>query len=222
MYYAVTFTQGRVSKNTWTDWHMVPSSRPVINPPQPKKTVIQIPGSNGVIDLTETLAGDVTYENRTGSIEFIVMNEKPMAWYELYTEIMDFMHGRRVQIKLEEEPDWYYEGRVEINEWKSESDYSRIVIDYDLEPFKYQTTAVSEQVTATASGITKTYTNYRMPVMPTFTATTSNTSVEFKGNTYNLSQGAQAVAGIIFTEGSNQVKFKGSGKVTITFRGGRL
>lgn len=223
MYYAVTFVKGTTTKNSWTDWHMVPSSRPVINPPEPKKTIIEIPGSNGVIDLTESLTGDVTYGNRTGSIEFIVMNDKPMAWYELYNEIMNTIHGRLCQISLEEEPDWYYEGRLEVNEWRSDPDYSRITIDYDLDPFKYKKTAVSDKFTV-SSTVTKTYTNSRKPVVPTFNVASgsNNLKVTFKGVEHSLTTGSQAVAGIVFEEGNNTLKFTGTGTVTVIYREGKL
>ena len=225
MYYAVTFDKGlSTSKNTWTDWHMVPSSRPVIKPPKAKKTVIDIPGSNNRIDLSEVLSGDITYENRTGSIEFIVMNDKPMPWYELYNEIMNTIHGKRVGFSLEEEPDWYYEGRVEVNEWRSDPDYSRIVIDYDVDPFKYKKLATTDtfRVSSTA---TKTYTNSRMPTMPKFAAAASGIKVTFQGTQYDLPQSNTGVviAGIIFPgNSSNQLIFTGTGNVTVSYQEGKL
>ena len=224
MYYAVTFDKGLSNAiNTWTDWRMVPSSRPVISPPRPKKTIIDIPGSNNRIDLTETLTGDVTYENRTGSIEFIVMNEKPKTWYELYNEILNTIHGRRVGLSLEEEPDWYYEGRVEVNEWKSDPDYSRIVIDYDLDPFKYKALPTTETFRV-SSTVTKTYSNMRMPTMPKFLATGSGMTVSFNNRTYDLPQNSETVVtGIIFAGNSrNQLVFTGNGDITVTYQEGKL
>ena len=212
------------TKNTWTDWHMVPSSRPVINPPKPKTTIIDIPGSNNRIDLSEILAGDITYENRTGSIEFIVMNDKPMTWYDLYNAIMDFMHGRVVQVSLEEEPDWYYEGRVQVNNWRSDPDYSRITIDYDFNPFKYKKQRTQETFPVSGTAVTKTYTNLRMPTMPKFTVSNANNAkVQFEGTTYDLSNGEQAFAGIFFTgNSSNELTFTGRGTITVTYQEGKL
>ena len=224
MYYAVTFDKGLSNTiNTWTDWHMVPSSRPVISPPRPKKTIIDIPGSNNRIDLTESLTGDITYENRTGSIEFIVMNEKPMTWYELYNDILNKIHGRRVGFSLEEEPDWYYEGRVEVNDWKSDPEYSRIVIDYDVDPFKYKKLATTDTFRVSSS-TTKTYTNLRMPTMPKFKAAASGMKVTYAGTQYDLPQNVETViAGIIFAgNSSNQLTFTGNGNITVTYQEGKL
>ena len=225
MYYAVTFVVGERAINSWTDWHLVPSSRPVIQPPKPKKTMIDIPGSSNRIDLTETLAGDVTYSNRTGSIEFIVNPlREEYTWYDIYNMVMNDVHGRRVKLSLEEEPDWYYEGRVEVNNWASNEDYSRITLDYDLDPFKYQATATEQTITLTNNYVMKTFTSNRMPIVPKFTLSGNNASctVKYKRSEYALATGESAVAAIRFEEGDNYIEVKGSGTLKITYRGGKL
>ena len=44
MYHSITFG----SKNTWEDWHLVPTSRPLFLPPKQKKSITDIPGGDGV------------------------------------------------------------------------------------------------------------------------------------------------------------------------------
>ena len=62
--------------NTWDTWWLIPSSRPVINPPGFKSNYIEIPGMDGSIDISTVLTGGYpTYSNRTGSIEYYVMRE---------------------------------------------------------------------------------------------------------------------------------------------------
>ena len=53
------------TKHSYRDWGLLLKSRPVISPPSPKTVYVDIPGSNGVIDLTESLTGDVKFDNRT-------------------------------------------------------------------------------------------------------------------------------------------------------------
>lgn len=122
--------------NTWDDWRLVPSSRPVFNPPAQKVKTLDIPGGDGVIDLSQALSGYPVYQNRTGSIEFIVMNDfKP--WHMAYSDIMDYLHGQNMRAILEDDPEYFYEGRFTVNAWKSEKDWSRIVIDYSVGPYKW-------------------------------------------------------------------------------------
>lgn len=121
--------------NTWDDWHLVPSSRPVINPPGLKKKYIDLPGANGHLDYTEALTGYPLFENREGSLEFYVMNGY-QEWIELHSKISNFMHGRKMIMILDDDPEWEYQGRFTINNWKSDKDYSKITIDYNVMPYK--------------------------------------------------------------------------------------
>ncbi len=131
MYHSITFGD----KNTWDDWHLIPSSRPVFNPPAPKYAFADIPGADGVEDFSELLTGYTLFSNREGSFEFIVMNGYA-PWHEIYSDIMDHLHGRSMKAILEDDPSFYYEGRFTVNEWRSDPNWSRIVIDYNVAPYK--------------------------------------------------------------------------------------
>lgn len=139
MYHSITFGE----KNTWDDWHLVPTSRPVFNPPSVKTKTLDIPGVDGVIDLTESLTGYPVFNNREGSIEFVVLNdfchlvETHEEWYEVYSSVMDYLHGQQMKAVLDDDKEYYYEGRFAVNSWKSEKDYSKIVIDYSVGPYKW-------------------------------------------------------------------------------------
>lgn len=149
MYHSLSITVDGVSKNTYTDWHLVPKVRPVINPPKPKTHYIDIPGGDGSIDLTDTLAGRPVYANREGDIEFYVLNNYAMEgpstynWMDIYTAIMQFLHGKKAMIILEDEPTHYYLGRLTVDNWTTNNDWSTISISYSLEPYKYLVDPVS-------------------------------------------------------------------------------
>lgn len=121
--------------NTWDDWHLIPSTRPVVNPPSVKTYSIDIPGSNGKIDMSEFLTKYPLYNNRTGSWDFIVDNGHE-EWYEIYSKISGYLHGKERVVILEDDQMWYYQGRLSVNSWKSEQHNSKITIDYDLYPYK--------------------------------------------------------------------------------------
>lgn len=132
MYHSVTFGE----KNTWDDWRLVPSTRPLFNPPAQKVKTVDIPGGDGLIDLSQSLTGYPVFQNRTGSMEFIVMNDfRP--WHVAYSDILDYLHGRNLRAVLEDDPEYFYEGRFTVNAWKSEKDWSKIVIDYSVGPYKW-------------------------------------------------------------------------------------
>lgn len=132
MYHSITFGQ----KNTWDDWHIVPSSRPTFSTPEVKTNYIDIPGADGSIDITEALMRRPTYSNREGDFEFIVVNDYGI-WTERYSEIMEYLHGKTMKMFLEDDPLYYYQGRLSMNEWKSDQNWSTITIHYNVEPYKY-------------------------------------------------------------------------------------
>lgn len=148
MYHSITigdsissFTEQGVShsritgKNTWDDWHLIPSTRPLVNPPKLNTKGIQVPGRNGTLDMSRVLTGYMTYQNRTGSWEFIVDNDH-WGWAVAYSAIMADIHGQEKLCVFEDDAGYYYKGLLSVNAWKSDKSWSLITIDYDLEPFK--------------------------------------------------------------------------------------
>ncbi len=145
MYHSITFSlsvpyleNGEVvlqdARNTWESWYLIPSSRPVIAPPEPNTNLVEIPGRDGPIDFSTYLTGGVTYKSRTGSLEFYVENDHE-DWTMIHDKIANYLHGQEVYMILEDIPGYYYHGRIAMNEWASESWNSRVVLNYTLDPF---------------------------------------------------------------------------------------
>lgn len=148
MYHSIDFfyidpltNEGGSKVNTWDDWGLVGSSRPTIAPPKPVTNLIKIVGATKFYNASEILTGYPTYESRVGSIEFIVLNDwnKPDAkrWIDIYNEVCEYLHGHELCCVLEDEPEYYYTGIFSVNEFKSGEYNSNIVIDYELQPYKY-------------------------------------------------------------------------------------
>lgn len=124
-------------RNTWEHWRLVPTSRPAIATPNCKTNFVNVPGANGKLDLSQALTRYPLYENRTGTLEFLVMNDF-RNWQEAYTDIMTTLHNKRMICVYEEDPEYYYIGRWTVTPWKTGDNYSTITLGYDLEPFKYR------------------------------------------------------------------------------------
>lgn len=139
-----------VRKNSWSDWHAVPSSRPHPQPPEPKTNYVDIPGANGSIDMSEAVAGHILYQNVKGDIELILRNGytnsthpewNDKLWHEVYNDMLDFLHGKVCKIVFEDlvNPEthmgWYWEGRTTVSSITSEKMYTKIKIDYNAYPF---------------------------------------------------------------------------------------
>lgn len=147
MYHSITFGDGTLNSkgqftgtNTWDDWYLIPTSRPNVASPGVSTNLVEIPGRHGSLDMSEWLTNGIVYGDRSGSWEFAVDNDHE-GWVSIKSKILKFLHGQRMKCVLEDDPGWYYIGRFSLNEWRSESWYSTIVINYVLEPYKYNINA---------------------------------------------------------------------------------
>jgi len=123
-------------KCTWDDFKILSKERPIFSPPSPKTNFINIPGGNGALDISESLTGFPTYNDREGSWTFRVMNDyKP--WHERYSEIMAFIHGQELTAILFDDQQWMYKGRFWVSDWKSADTWSEITISYRVNPHKW-------------------------------------------------------------------------------------
>jgi hypothetical protein len=121
--------------NTWEDWHLIPSSRPSIAHPNVVTKFVEIPGIDGAIDLTNYLTGKPVYGQRQGSINFIVVNYFE-TWETIRENIVMMLHGKRLKMRLMDDPEYYYEGRFTVGQWESGSNNSAVSIGYQLDPYK--------------------------------------------------------------------------------------
>ena len=234
MYHSITIGD----KNTWDDWHLIPATRPLFNPPTVKENMVNIPGGDGVLDLTASLAGRPTYNNRTGSWTFYVQNGFK-DWSTLYSEIMVYLHGQTFKAILEDDPAYFYEGRFSVNQWKSDKDYSQIVINYNVGPYKKEVNNTgSDWLWDPFNFETDIIRNYKnlsvlmtltvvvegdiMDSIPVIIASASGMQVTYEGNTYNLAKGANTIPQIVLHSGENTLVFTGQGTITIENTGGRL
>lgn len=128
---------GSNPKNTWYDWHLVPTSRPLISTPEVRNNFVEVPGLNGYLDFTRVLSSNV-YGAREGTISFYVINDRKRygEWFDRYQTIMDYIHGQRLNVVLDDDPSKFYHGIWHLSEWVSANDGSgsSITLSYHLEP----------------------------------------------------------------------------------------
>lgn len=132
------------------EWNLVATERPSIASPPLKYTFEETPGADGGIDYTDTLTGYPLFNNSTGSWTFYILNDFDIDgynynWMTVFNSIKRKLHGRRKKIFLEDEPDYYYIGRLSVKDWSSsDKSHSQITIDYTVEPYKYAITTSGE------------------------------------------------------------------------------
>ena len=124
-----------IGANTWDTWHLIPTKRPSVAPPEPVIKKVQIPGRNGQLDFSTYLTGKTVYGERTGSWEFVVDNDHE-DWTTIRDKMAEYLHGKRMSCVLNDDPNYLYTGRFTVSNWDSGANNSRISISYVLYPYK--------------------------------------------------------------------------------------
>ena len=121
--------------NTWTTWHLIPSSYPVISNPVVEPKLIAVPGSDEPIDLTTYLTGSAwpNWATRDGSLNFMIANGFDSV-ENIRTDIVTALHGKRLKMRLSDYPDYYYIGRFTVETVEPGEANSTVTIKYQLDP----------------------------------------------------------------------------------------
>lgn len=233
------------NKNCWTEWGLIPTSKPVISPPVVNVKQVDIPGMHGILDMTTVLTGFPTYSNRTGSLDFILAPGR--GYFENVKQlVMSHLHGRRMNLYLADDPDHYYTGTFSVNGLKSDARTNGISINYDLypfrrdiitsdadwlwDPFNFETGVIRNWSSLTVSGsLVLVIEDCDEPVMPSITASAAMTMVHrwytydgvAKSKSYSIPSGT-STPGFSLKPGNNRLTFTGNGTITVSYRGGVL
>ena len=144
--HSITFDPDGLNINTWTDWNMAPKSRPFVAAPPIKEEYVDVPGADGALDYTDALTGKTRYGRRTGTWDFIIENGH-QKWTDFYSKVMNTLHGKYFHnIRLDDDPDYVYRGRLTVSGQFGNKDYSGITIAYNLDPYKYPIGMTSSEV----------------------------------------------------------------------------
>lgn len=122
-------------KHSFYDYGMYFSKRPEMGQPEPQKMSVQIPGRDGVLDLSEAVTGRVCYNNRTCS--FLFVSEKEIAdQAEFKSALLNDLHGKTVEVELDEDAGWIYKGRASVSFEDVTPKKAKAAITIDAEPYK--------------------------------------------------------------------------------------
>ena len=197
--------------HSWNDFSLILSEK-TIGSPSPKTEVIDIPGGDGVLDLTEFF-GEVKYNNRP--LEFVFSTKVPQSEFmSLFSRVQNALHGQKMRIVLDDDSEWYYVGRLSVSEWKANKAIGKLTIDCDCEPYK---TKINETVVfvEVAEETTVILPNSKKRVVPTIDIT-GTVNLTYGANYYALSEGRYDLPAVLLENGNNTIILSGTG--TATFR----
>lgn len=122
-------------KHTYRDWGLLLREHPVVSPPVPKTKLVEIPGADGHIDLSEVLTGQIHYEMREITCNFTMMGQRD-GWHSLYSQILNHLHGLIMEITLDHDQEYFYTGRAEVSDWNPGQTVAEMTIKATVAPHK--------------------------------------------------------------------------------------
>lgn len=176
-----------------------------LSPPEPKTYTVDIPGGDGVIDLTSALTGDVAYSNRSQSFTFMVID--PDSFERVKTDVSNFLHGKSFDYQMTMDPGYTYHGRFSVTEY-SHAVYAYpglvgvFAVSIDADPYKskglqtYQLNATGGKMFRLESG--------RKPVHPVIECT-QPCRVRWKDVVTVVPVGTYRLNDVLFTQGFNEI-----------------
>lgn len=176
-----------------------------LSPPEPKTYTVDIPGGDGVIDLTQSLTGDVAYKNRQQEFIFAVIN--PDSFERVKTEVSNFLHGKEFDYQISMDPGYTYHGRFSVKEYNHALySYPGLVgtfsIDIDAEPYKLKSHKVYA-LNATGGAMFR-LPSGRKPVHPVI-ETAQPCHVRFGNIITEIPSGTYRMNDVLFKEGFNEI-----------------
>lgn len=178
-----------------------------LSPPKPKTMLVDIPGGNGSIDLTDSLIGGPVYENREQSFTFVVIDiGRKETFEQVKTRVSNFLHGRAFNYQLTFDPGYTYHGRFSVEEYSHRAFPSGILgmftIAVNADPYKskgfktYSLNAVGGQMYRFESG--------RKPVHPVIECQEA-CKIIFKNKITEVGTGTFRLNDVIFEQGVNEI-----------------
>lgn len=185
-----------------------------VAPAAVKENYVDIAGGDSAIDLTEALGG-VVYED--GSIEF----KFTLFSAEAAGRMRNDLHGRRMDIVLEREPEFIYDGRLSCTKEERSGRLHELYCTARVRPYKYERSE-SVQVEAVSGREREVLLqNDRMPVMPRIQVE-GDVYLTYGGIRYRMGSGTYQMPELTLQEGLNRIRLSGNGKVRFAYRKGRL
>lgn len=145
MYHSVYFGD----KNSWDDYGLVPINKIYIPEPSQKTNYVEVEGASGSLDFSTLITGYPIYNNITGEMQFYLLDRydarvianngyaypENYTFYDIFSKIRAELNGKQFKVWLEDDPDWYYFGRIAVKATMT-SPRPSVVISYNFEPYK--------------------------------------------------------------------------------------
>lgn len=203
--------------NTWYDWRLVLTSKDV-TPPDPKTNYVAIDGMDGTLDLSESLTGEVTYNDRTVTASFWTCEGTYKERDRLLREIRTSLHGKKVKIIEPDDPEHYFYGRVKIKNQINKLPYAELSIECTCEPWRYAIEDIVRRVDLSSDIVNVMIRNEGVKTLCPTIIVDGYVELIYGDITEHLTRGEYKISDIKLYHGFNILNVSGMGTVTFSYK----
>lgn len=191
-----------------------------IGKPEIQSHTVEVPGRNGLLNLTKSLTGKVAYTNR--KLEFQYFGDGSRAELLLLDDLFSEYHGETVRIIDDDRPNHYYEGEMSVST-EIHGNYITIELEVDAQPFRMKRDKTIYQESIVGNK-TITIRNEGVETIPTITVDniSGDMTIEFNGLSTRLSSGSYTREVFTLQRGTNTFQLYGDGNITVEYQEGAI
>lgn len=227
-------------KHSFQDWGLKLKGVS-IGIPKAKTEYVSVPGMNGDLDLTEAQNGGVKYEMRELKFTFGVRNCSYEKWSTLVSQVASDIQGAEKRIILDTDKDYYYVGRCQVDTTKSNDVTAEIVVTCTCEPYKISVFSSDEpwkwDTFNFINGVIRDTSDITIDAASTWQkivlvgwvynetlriVSNADMKIKYRNSYYSIYAGENIMYDMVLYNGTNELYFQGTGKVTLIHRGGML
>lgn len=202
--------------HSYRDFNLILAKKDMGAPPVKEKK-LDIDGADSDIDYTDYF-GEPRYGNATHKFDFTTLLPQT-DFLSQFSLVKNALHGKKLRIILDDDPIYYYVGRIHCQNFTNANGVGYINVECDCEPYKYKVekTVISRAINGTQ---TITLTNSKKRAVPEVTIQT-DTTLNIVYQTYNiwdLGNGSFTLPELELIEGDNLVTVTGTGTITFTWQ----
>lgn len=203
--------------NTFTDWRLILTAKSITTP-TPKTKYVNIDGMSGSLDLTESLSGDVTYNDRTVSASFVLTDGSFEERNRTFREISNRLHGRKVKLIEPDDPTHYLLGRVTVRPPTNRLAYGEISLEAVCDPWRYSINDSVRTVEVDGRTIDVVINNNGARTLVPEIKIVGAVDITFNNGSISLTTGSYKISDLRLYAGTNIITVSGTGTITLTYK----
>lgn len=206
-----------------------------ISAPTVQTKFVSVPLRNGALDLTQLLTDKIKYNDRTVLIRLLYKGD---MYSMIYSDIVNFCHGKRMEIRFDEDFSYFYVGRISVEKYNNKNYGGLIELKATCNPFKYSVSSSNEDWLWDPFDFEEGYINELSDIVVNGTKEVSliadsemgyaevesnaQMTATYKNKTVVIGVGKTVLYDFEIEGGENIITFTGNGMISIGYRGGRL